>query len=156
MSKSFVSRVVPAEERPLVCRSYQSTSIHWIRRLQQCNEFKWLTNTIQSLSISRMESLSGPRNSHCAPQVNRLLIAIASHQSLNRNMQHSGGVHFAELSPEQAYSFQKDLLKTMLTIENTYINVCLFHECMYMRQDSNYSINAIETARTTPFKEKEF
>ena len=38
-----------------------------------------------------------------------------------------GGVHFAELSPEQAYSFQKDLLKTMLTIENTYIHVCILN-----------------------------
>jgi hypothetical protein len=38
----------------------------------------------------------------------------------------SGGVLFSELTPEMAYSFQKDLLKTMLTIENTYIHVSNF------------------------------
>ncbi|KAI9206704.1 AAA domain-containing protein [Polychytrium aggregatum] len=35
----------------------------------------------------------------------------------------SGGVVFSELSPQQTYSFQKDLLTVMLSIENTYINL---------------------------------
>ncbi|KAJ3179025.1 hypothetical protein HDU85_004980 [Gaertneriomyces sp. JEL0708] len=34
-----------------------------------------------------------------------------------------GGVVFAECNEQQAYSFQKDLLKTMLTIQDTYINL---------------------------------
>lgn len=32
-------------------------------------------------------------------------------------------MHFAELNTEMAYTFQRDLLKTMLTIEDTYINL---------------------------------
>ncbi|KAJ3090775.1 hypothetical protein HK102_002734 [Quaeritorhiza haematococci] len=34
-----------------------------------------------------------------------------------------GGVVFAEMTPELAYSFQKDILRVMMTIENTYINL---------------------------------
>lgn len=35
----------------------------------------------------------------------------------------AGGVSFADLSPEQAYQFQKDLLQVMLRIEQTYFNL---------------------------------
>ncbi|KNC99130.1 uncharacterized protein SPPG_05389 [Spizellomyces punctatus DAOM BR117] len=35
----------------------------------------------------------------------------------------NGGVQFSELNDAQAYSFQKSLLQTMLTIENTYIEL---------------------------------
>jgi predicted ATPase len=35
----------------------------------------------------------------------------------------SGGVNFAELSAEQAYQFQKDLLSVMLNMEQTYFNL---------------------------------
>lgn len=35
----------------------------------------------------------------------------------------SGGVNFAELSPDQAYQFQKDLLSVMLNMEQTYFNL---------------------------------
>ncbi len=35
----------------------------------------------------------------------------------------SGGVNFAELSEEQAYQFQKDLLSVMLHMEQTYFNL---------------------------------
>jgi hypothetical protein len=34
----------------------------------------------------------------------------------------SGGVKFGELSPEQAYEFQKDLLRTLLQIESVFFN----------------------------------
>jgi hypothetical protein len=34
-----------------------------------------------------------------------------------------GGVDFSQLDHQQAFCFQKDLLKTMLTIENTFIHV---------------------------------
>ena len=35
----------------------------------------------------------------------------------------SGGVSFAEMSPEQAFQFQRDLLLTMLQMEQTYFNL---------------------------------
>ncbi|KAJ3300094.1 hypothetical protein HK104_004563 [Borealophlyctis nickersoniae] len=35
----------------------------------------------------------------------------------------NGGVVFAELNADQAYSFQKDIVNTMLSIENTFINL---------------------------------
>ena len=35
----------------------------------------------------------------------------------------SGGVNFAELSHQQAYQFQKDLLLVMLRIEETFFNL---------------------------------
>lgn len=35
----------------------------------------------------------------------------------------SGGVNFAELSHQQAYQFQKDLLLVMMRIEDTFFNL---------------------------------
>jgi hypothetical protein len=37
-----------------------------------------------------------------------------------------GGVDFSVLTPEMAYSFQKDLIRTLVTIEDTYFNVMIF------------------------------
>lgn len=35
----------------------------------------------------------------------------------------SGGIKFSDLSPEEAVSFQENLLKTMIQIENTFFNL---------------------------------
>jgi thymidylate kinase len=52
------------------------------------------------------------------PETATILLRYRSDQLIN-----SGGVHFAELNNEMAYLFQKDLLKTMLQIEDTYIHL---------------------------------
>jgi thymidylate kinase len=52
------------------------------------------------------------------PETATILLRYTSKQLID-----SGGVHFAELNDEMAYLFQKDLLKTMLQIEDTYIHL---------------------------------